>query len=108
MSVPLKRLIFLFCSLGVMFLAGWEAAKMKNSFRGTAQESARMSDGRIQEDAGAAGETEENGAGSDGGEQPRVALTFDDGPNREFTGGAVGRTERTECPGDFFSSGTES
>lgn len=105
MSVPLKRLIFLFCSLGVMFLAGWEAAKMKNSFRETAQESARTSDGRIQEDAGTAGETEENGAGSDGGEQPRVALTFDDGPNREFTGALLDGLKERNVRATFFLLG---
>ena len=56
MSPPLKRLVFLFCGLGVMFLAGWEAANVRETFRETSQQEVRAV----------------------GSEAPKVALTFDD------------------------------
>lgn len=85
MSGPLKWFVFLFCSLGIMFLAGWEAATVKSSLRETTQENPGADVEIIREDAGGSSDTAQEGAGQNGGEQPRVALTFDDGPNSAFT-----------------------
>lgn len=63
MEDSIKRLVFLFCSLGFMFLAGWEAAKAAENFS----------------------ETSVSGGESYDMEAPKVALTFDDGPNSQYT-----------------------
>ena len=84
MSGPLKRFVFLFCSLGIMFLAGWEAATVKSSLRETTQENPGADVEIIREDAGGSSDTAQEGAGQNDGEQPRVALTFDEGPS-EYT-----------------------
>lgn len=63
MEGPMKRLIVLFCSLGFAFLAGWEGGK--------AMESYSVSSGKTEALSGT--------------EAPKVALTFDDGPDSEYT-----------------------
>lgn len=106
MSVPLKRLVFLFCSLGFMFLAGWEAARVENARQAT-QINIETDEKLIQEDSGA-GEgsgSMQDRTGQNSGEQPRVALTFDDGPNSAFTESLLDGLKERGVKATFFLLG---
>lgn len=59
----MKRLIILFCSLGFAFMAGWEGGKAMESYSVASGKTEVLSDVEV----------------------PKVALTFDDGPDREYT-----------------------
>lgn len=83
MSPPLKRLVFLFCGLGFMFLAGWEAANVRETFRETSQQEVRAV----------------------GSEAPKVALTFDDGPHSQYTPMLLDGLKERGVKATFFIQG---
>lgn len=83
MERSIRRLAFLFCSLGFMFLAGWEAAKVREEFYDVFEREEML--------------PEE--------EAPRVALTFDDGPNREYTPELLDGLKERDVKATFFLMG---
>lgn len=86
MSEKRNRIIFWFCGLGFMFLAGWEAARAKDRLAQTWQ--------------GASGDV-----GQVSLEPPRVALTFDDGPNSQYTETLLDGLRERKVQATFFLLG---
>lgn len=86
MSEKRNRIIFWFCGLGFMFLAGWEAARAKDRLAQTWQ--------------GASGDV-----GQVSMEPPRVALTFDDGPNSQYTETLLDGLRERKVQATFFLLG---
>ena len=80
MERSIRRLAFLFCSLGFMFLAGWEAAKVREEFYDVFEREEMLPEEEV----------------------PRVALTFDDGPNGEYTPELLDGLKERDVKATFF------